>query len=96
MTMSAIVWTHELAMSAKIIAAESQPQPEREALAGDIRIRAAEFVQHCQPGVPLTAIGESLVQAFRSRLADPYVNFIGADPFERAWADAYAAAKAAA
>lgn len=92
-TLSAILWTHELSMSAKIIAEETAPQPGREYDAGEIRRRAAELYRNCQPGVPLTSIGVSLVQALRSRLHDAELVFIGAAPFERAWAAAYQAAK---
>jgi hypothetical protein len=87
-----VIWTHELSMSARIIAAERAPQPDREANAKDIRDRARELADYCMIGTPLTACGVECVQALRSRLSDPYVTFVGRDPFERAWAEAWAVA----
>lgn len=87
--MKNVVWTHELSISARIIAEESAPQPDREQLAKDIRDRARELHTHCMIGTPLTAIGVDCVQMLRSRLNDPYVTFVGAAPFERAWSAAW-------
>lgn len=89
------IWSHELSMSARMIAEESAPQPEREQLAKDIRDRARELAEHCMIGTPLTAVGVDCVQMLRSRLADHYVTFVGSAPFERAWSEAWAAAKEA-
>lgn len=87
------IWSHELSISARIIAEESAPQPDREELAKDIRERARELADYCMIGTPLTAVGVDCVKALRSRLGDPYVSFTGSGPFERAWSEAYSAAK---
>jgi hypothetical protein len=92
MTIRAVVWTHELAASARLIAEDRSPQPDREPLANDIRERARELVSFCRVGTPLTEIGVGCVQQFRSRIADPYVSFVGVEPFHRAWSEAWAEA----
>lgn len=84
-----IVWTGDLARAAYLIAKDAgQQDATRAGLAADIRDRARELAR-LYADDQLAAHQVAWVQAFRSRLSDPYVTFSAAEDFETAWSAAF-------